>query len=63
MLQADDQLEMRRLNDPFPIASFYVSNITRLEVVDLRNSEYLMSASVASSFVHLKKLSILSVNR
>ena len=49
---------MRRLNDPFPIASFYVSNITRLAVVDLRNSEYLMSASVASSFVHLKRLSI-----
>ncbi|KAF3457897.1 hypothetical protein FNV43_RR02557 [Rhamnella rubrinervis] len=51
----DDELEMCRLNHQFPAAC---SNITTLYVASLSNSEYLMSASVATSLVHLKELNI-----
>ncbi|KAF3457900.1 hypothetical protein FNV43_RR02560 [Rhamnella rubrinervis] len=56
----DDELEMYRLNHQFPAAC---SNITTLEVEDLHNSEYLMSASVATSLVHLKELYISECRR
>ncbi|KAF3457880.1 hypothetical protein FNV43_RR02540 [Rhamnella rubrinervis] len=51
----DDALKMCRLNHQFPTAC---SNITILDVACLSNSEYLMSAFVATSLVHLKKLNI-----
>ncbi|KAF3457877.1 hypothetical protein FNV43_RR02537 [Rhamnella rubrinervis] len=56
----DDELEMCRLNHQFPAAC---SNITLLEVAYLSNSEYLMSASVATSLVHLKELYISECRR
>ncbi|KAF3457889.1 hypothetical protein FNV43_RR02549 [Rhamnella rubrinervis] len=56
----DDELEMYRLNHQFPAAC---SNITTLNVEYLSNSEYLMSASVATSLVHLKKLFISECGR
>ncbi|KAF3457797.1 hypothetical protein FNV43_RR02456 [Rhamnella rubrinervis] len=51
----DDEFEMCRLNHQFPTAC---ANITILDVACLSNSEYLISAFVATSLVHLKKLSI-----
>ncbi|KAF3457903.1 hypothetical protein FNV43_RR02563 [Rhamnella rubrinervis] len=51
----DDELEICRLNHQFPAAC---SNITLLYVAYLSNSEYLMSASVTTSLVHLKELHI-----